>query len=97
MLGSRLTLIVALSISAVAAPARDPQVIQLRRAAQRTASEATADNSDCEKARELCVKSCSKFRESCDKNHQDDPQYCVALQNQCEASCKEAWRKCNER
>jgi len=51
---------------------------------------------DCEKARELCVESCGRYRKNCDANHPNDQDYCVKQQNSCEAKCQEAWRTCSE-
>jgi len=52
--------------------------------------------SDCEESRELCVKSCAKYRANCDANGRPSDD-CVKEQNRCEASCYEQWRKCSEK
>jgi hypothetical protein len=63
--------------------------------ANRPAPTANA-SSDCVEKRELCVKSCGKQREACDKNSPNDQSRCVAQQNQCEAGCNDAWKKCEQ-
>lgn len=51
--------------------------------------------SDCTQKRERCVESCGKQREACDRNTPNDER-CVKQQNQCEAGCDNAWKKCEE-
>lgn len=50
---------------------------------------------DCTDKRERCIESCGKQRANCDRNTPNDPR-CVSQQNQCEAGCNNAWRKCQE-
>lgn len=58
---------------------------------------ATSTNAfgDCTDKREYCIESCGKQRQACDRNTPNDPR-CVSQQNQCEAGCNSAWRKCQE-
>lgn len=49
----------------------------------------------CTEKREFCIESCGKQRQACDRNTPNDPR-CVSQQNQCEAGCNKAWKKCQE-
>jgi hypothetical protein len=50
---------------------------------------------DCTDKRERCIESCGKQRQACDRNTPNDAR-CVGQQNQCEAGCNNAWKKCEE-
>jgi len=87
---------VLLVISAIAVFANSDSITHQAVQVSKTPTGGVLVDSDCEKARERCVESCANFRRACDRNHQDDQQYCIDQQNLCEAKCNEAWKKCNE-
>jgi uncharacterized membrane protein len=62
-----------------------------------SAQTSPASKDECEKKRELCISSCAKQRQDCDKNHPDDSDYCVKQDKQCQKGCEDAWRKCGEK
>lgn len=51
----------------------------------------------CEDKRDLCLKSCSKQRGTCDRNNPSAPKYCSDQDEVCTKGCNDTWRKCQQK